>query len=408
VEAARVSNIRGVELVDGAQLDAFNRLRTSHPATVMAYQNRYDESDLLWEDDLTGSGTATHLPNESSMRLRVTTSGDKVIRQTRHYHPYQPGKSQRILLTSVPGAAETNVRRRFGLFDANNGLFFEETAGTKYVVRRTYTSGSPVDNTVAQASWNLDTLDGSGPSGVTLDWSKSQIALIDYQWLGVGRVRMGFEIDGKPYYCHEFKNTNSLATVYMTTGSLPLRYEIEATGVPGATSDLIAVCGSVDSEGGLDFGRGYPFSVSNGTATRSVSAQTCILSIQPKATFNSITNRILIIPETFSVYTDGAGVWELIYGHTIGGSPSYASANADSGVEYDVAGTTVTGGIVIASGYITSAVGGAANQLSEQVASILPLTLDISGANPKNLSVVYTPLTGSDAAAASISWREVR
>ena len=407
-----MSLIRNVTLEDGAQLDAFSRLRVSEPETILSYSNRYDDNELLWEHSLTGGGTNTHLPDEAAIRLRVASSGDRVIRQTRAYHPYQPGKSQFIKITTVVGAAVSNVQKDVGYYDEENGIFLRQTtAGVLQWAQRSSTSGSAVTTTVNQSSWNIDPLDGSGPSGITLDITKAQILVIDLQWLGVGRVRVGFDIDGIVYYAHEFLNANSKTTVYMTTATLPVRYDINATGVPGSTADLIAICSTVESEGGFEIADSLEFGASNGVTTRGVTAPATlgVISIRPKATFNSITNRGRILVENFGVYTDGDGFVELVYNPTLGGTPSWSSANADSIVEFDVAGTTVSGGITIAAAYVSSAAGPATQSLNARVASRLPLTLDISGANPIHMTVKYTPIgAGTDNVAAFIQWREIR
>jgi hypothetical protein len=388
----------------------------SNPATVMAYSNRYDTGSLFWEHVLTATGTATHLPNEASIQLRVAASGDKVVRQTRHYHPYQPGKSQSIKITSVMGAATANVRKRVGYFDEENGYYFEQDDdGAVYVVRRTATSGSAVNTEVAQASWNIDPLDGSGPSGLTLDLSKAQIFAIDMEWLGTGRVRMGFDISdgtvGKRHliYVHEWLNANTLTTVHITTAALPVRYEIEATGAIGGDTDLIAVCAAIDSEGGLDESRGVPFSANNGaTVVATSTTRTALVSIRPKATFNSITNRGQIIPESVSVYAAAGGVWELLYDSTLGGSPSWNSAHAHSVAEFSLSSGSSADGMVLRSGYIATATGAGSDAINTAFDIPLPLTLDAASTSPISLTLAFTALTGTPDAAGSINWRETR
>lgn len=154
-----------------------------------------------------------------------------------------------ILLTGVIGIGSSGITQEIGQFNDDNGLFFRIDDGIAYVVRRTKTSGSVVDNSVAQSSWNIDAMDGTGNSGITIDFDKTQIFIIDYEWLGVGRVRMGFVIGGSIYYCHEFLNSNVLTVVYMSTPNLPLRYSIENDGT-GAASTLDHICSTVISEGG--------------------------------------------------------------------------------------------------------------------------------------------------------------
>jgi len=394
--------------------DAFGRSRVSQPSTAFASVFQYDAAPGIWQSILTGTGTATFLPDEAAIRLRVAADGDKVVRQTYRYMRYLPGKSQLILVTGVVGAAVENVRKRFGYFDADNGLFFQQDGdGTVSVVRRSSASGAPVDVAVAQDDWNLDPMDGTGPSGITLDLSRPVIGVIDFEWLGVGRQRWGFNIDGMTYYVHENLWANRQgAGVYMTTANLPVRYEIEATGTPAAVADMMQICSTVVSEGGTDLeALSRIRSASNGVAAVSASTRRAILTVRPKATFNGIVNRADIKPVAVEFINTGATqvLVELVRNATLGGAPVFNSAGADSAVEYDVAGTGVTGGEVLWSGYVASAnQGGRLNvPFTGLLNSDIPLVLDHAGANPTNLSVVVTSLGAACACLSSITWREV-
>jgi hypothetical protein len=141
----------------------------------------------LFDEDLTGSGTVTYTANKSTVNLNVTTaSGDKVIRQSKRVMTYQPGKSLLNLNTFVMNAQEENLEQRIGMFDANNGIFFEDTGTGYQIVRRSYTSGASVDDPIAQSAWNGDKLDGTGASGYTLDPTKATILFMDlngWEWV---------------------------------------------------------------------------------------------------------------------------------------------------------------------------------------------------------------------------------
>ena len=389
----------------GGSADAFGRLRVSDPQTIFDYQAQYDAGPLLWEDDLTGSGTAAHSANGAAVSLTVTTaSGDKVTRQTRQYHRYQPGKSQLVFCTFVMGAGQANTDQRVGYFDDNDGIFLELTGTTLQIVRRTSTSGSPVDNAVTQANWNINTLS-------SLDITKSQIFVIDLEWLGVGSVRCGFVIDGQIIYVHQFKNANNLASVYMKTANLPVRFEIENTDTAAAGLTLSAICCSVISEGGFEESRGIPFSVSSGGTTVGVTttARTPIVSIRPKATFNSIVNRGAILPFNVSGYASSVGaLFEVIYGGALTGA-SFASVDTNSITEVDTSASAITGGQVVYS-FFVAAGGQVSNSTTNSIISRLPLVLDKAGANPKNLSLVATRIGGSgtSSCAGALFWQELR
>lgn len=407
-----------------AIIDAFGRQRVSNPTGLFDSQLQYDNSPLLWFEKETGGGGAAiaHLPNESSVRLRLSGATESLTRQTKSYIRYQPGKSQQIMMTFGPTTGTDGVTRRIGYFDDDNGIYFETTSEGAFLVKRSKVSGSIVNTRVAQADWNIDDLQGRGPSEVTLDISKVQILFIDLEWLGVGRVRVGFVAGGGINYVHEFKHANINTTTYMTTANLPLRYEITADGTATGNNDLVQICAGVFSEGGFDLQSGIPFSVSNEETTISVSSSIIpILSIRPKGTFNSIVNRTTILPRGFNIYAeDVATHYQVIYGGTLTG-PSFADVNATySGVEADVAASAITGGIVIDEGYVPAAsIGTNSDPATElkRFARTLPLALDIAGAHPTIanagasdvLTIAAQSVTGSASdTAVAIEWEELR
>src|SRR5210317_1095128 len=176
-----------IDFVDG-QVDAFRRLRVANPQTLFDSTNQYDETPLLWVTSANGTANADHHAPDSAVHLHVgSTAGDKIIRQTREYFRYQPGKSQLILTTIDYGTTDANnVSKSVGYFDDDNGIYFKRYANTNSWVLRSSSSGSMSETVVDQANWNLDTFDGNGPSGITLDATKSAILIVDLEWLGVG------------------------------------------------------------------------------------------------------------------------------------------------------------------------------------------------------------------------------
>lgn len=385
---------------DSPNLDAFHRMRISHPTGIFESTLTYDKQPLLWNEETVGTATSVHLPNESSVLMTVSANADSVIRQSRNFFRYQPGKSQLVFMTYAFGDGDANVRKRIGYFSAENGVFLEEINGTVWMVVRSKTSGSVVDTRIEQSSWNLDTF-------AAFDSTKAQIFVLDLEWLGTGRVRVGFVIDGKIRYVHEFLHANALDGVYMTSAQLPVRVEVVATDVPSAPNEFKTICASVISEGGQDQHIGFPFSVAN-TSTRAITvAKTPILSIQPKATFNSIANHVQVIQRGLSAFNSGnaGALIEVIYNGTLTGA-SFASVDASSVMEFDTAATVITGGIIVLSFFIP-----ATNQskTSEQamITGRLPLSLDLAGANPTPLTIAITNL-GTVSVAGAFNWQEYR
>jgi hypothetical protein len=257
-------------------------------------------------------------------------------------------------------------------------------------------------------------MDGTGPSALTLDETKAQIFVIDLEWLGVGSARIGFVIDGNIHYVHQFNHANIIDSVYMTTANLPLRYEITNTGASVASS-IKQICAMVTSEGGV---QEADLTLSDlNTALRVVTnAELPVIAIRPSINYpqsGSITNRALILPTKWSLYTeDGPLYYKLVHGGTVV-SGAWNAVDADnSGVEVNKTGTAITGGIVIDSGVIAAKAGNAVQKVPGGEAGENPsdlfLSLDIAGTVPTEFAIVCQRLTATDTdTACSITWKEI-
>lgn len=250
--ADQYGDLVGAANPSGMAVDAFGRARVSQPLTLFDSFHRYNQNERFVTSN-TANTSVSYDANQSTVSLNIDAqSGSKVVRESKRVFVYQPGKSLQILNTFVFNAAKDNLVQRVGYFNSDNGVFFQQSESTKSFVLRSKGSGSVNNNIVTQSSWNIDTLDGNGPSKLTIDTTKAQISFFDIEWLGVGSVRCGFIINGKFIHCHTFHHANVIDSVYMTTSMLPIRYEIENTGVTSSPSSLKQICSAVISEGGYD------------------------------------------------------------------------------------------------------------------------------------------------------------
>lgn len=399
--------LRRLKLEYGTPTDAFSRARVSNPDTVFDSEFQYDIQPLIYEASAANSGTVTHSANLSSAALTTAAvASSTAIIQSKQYHRYVPGKSQIIYMTSVVGAAVSGVVKRMGYFEASDGIYLEQNGVTDVAfVRRTSTSGSVVNNRVVQADWSLDPLDGSGRSGVDLDLSLSQILVIDLQWLGMGRVRVGFDIGGQIFYAHEFLCANVLSVPFIKTPNLPVRWESVGNGV----STMYATCASVQSEGGQDRYFSYGFGYHRASVTAGSGSQTYAFSVRPKATFNSITNRMLIRPTLFDCLVTGNNpvLVEIYYGTAVGGAPSWTDMQATySALQVDTAGTP-SGGFLVNSFPVNATATGALSA-THVFTSRYPLALDIAGTGYNHFTVYVTGVGGASACTPGMTWEEVR
>lgn len=336
--------------------DPFARSRISAPFGIFDSKQLYVKDQILMIESLSGGATSTYVTNDASVRLTLpVTNGASAIRQSKVNIPYQPGRSTLSYLTGVMGAPKANVRQRWGLFDTNDGVFWEQTTSGLSVVRRTSVSGSPVDNVVPQASWNLDTLDGLGPSGLTLDPSMMNLYVIDLAWLGVGGARLGVLFDGHLIYCHKFETANQLTTVFIKTPALPIRYEIVNTGTAASDTSLLQTCCAAFSEGGLD-PIGFPVVATNGVATRTIGAGVTVPMVATRLRSGFHKGFLIPLEISAAVLTPDDLYYELIVGGTLTGG---AWVDAGIGSEVNVSATSLSGGLVVQAGYLSENAGSA-------------------------------------------------
>jgi hypothetical protein len=339
----------------GTAGDAFGRMRTSSPLTLFDSSHRYRDNGL-WATSTGTGGTYVFSSGEGLINMNVTTaSGAEVIRETTKVCSYQPGKSLQVMNTFVMASGKANLRQRAGYFGAANGIYVE-VSGTSApsFVERNSVSGSVAETRVAQTDWNVDKLDGKGPSGFTLDITKAQIQWTDIEWLGLGTVRVGFVINGQFVHCHSFHHANLITSTYMTTASLPVRYEIENLGVTASNSTLKQVCSTVISEGGYELrgaqnAVGTPVNAPYNLATAPTVYP--IVSIRLKSTrLDAIV--ILTAISLMGITNNASYNWKVIVGGTTTGG-TWSNLGDDSSVEYkiDASSFTLGTGRVLASGF---------------------------------------------------------
>jgi hypothetical protein len=359
LEVTTVSNSPVQIQPAGVAGDAFGRLRTSEPFTLFDSSHRFSVNGN-WSTSGAVSGDATHNAAQGLVDLAVTTtSGSLVYRETNKVFPYQPGKSLLVMATFVMAPGQTNLRQRVGYFGTNNGIYLQKLGTTTSIVKRSYVSGSVVNTVIAQSSWNEDKLDGTGKSGITLDTTKAQIFWADFEWLGVGTVRTGFVIDGQFIVCHTFDHANIIDSTYITTATLPLRYEIEALDTLGSAATLKEICATVISEGGYEL-RGQSRSITTpitGAYTFTTSGVNYpIAAIRLKTSPDRLDS--VVIPNALSFMGQGQnGVfnWKVIAGGTVSGG-TWTSADSGSSVNYNLSGASISGGTVIAQGFTSSTI----------------------------------------------------
>ncbi len=309
-----------------AGVDAFGRLRVSNPVTLFDATNVNAISNKFFSYT-SGSSSITHNNSRSSADLAVSGAG-VAYRQSKRRMSYQPGKSFLILNTFVMDTPQDGLTQMVGLWDTSNGITFStEDTDLAMSIRN-----EGVVNKVIQSNWNVDKLDGTGPSGLTLDVTKSQIFFIDIEWLGVGSVRTGFVINGQYVIAHIFHNANINDAVYTRTVNLPVRFHIESNG-PSAT--MQSICSSVISESGYEaraIGR------VDGTATlNGVNVGTDWVNL---ATIRLSNTNAIVVPAGIDILNISNTDFE--WGLFVDATPSSAFTYNPSSSNVEIATNTVT------------------------------------------------------------------
>jgi len=333
-------NCTQVEFCDTAY-DAFRRLRTSDPHTLISIAHHYGKNNQNVAEYTDGTISSAHQSGQSCIDMECTTSTDSdshIIRQSRKYAEYQPGKSLLWMGTGVlnagSGGNEANCLTQIGLYDDDNGVFFSHQNSVVSVNIRNTTT----DTSVAFTAFNVDRLDGTGPSRVKLDATQAQILWTDVEWLGVGRVRFGIVVAGKLHICHVFHHANQVTHPYMESANLPIRYEIKSTASTAAGGKLRMICSTVVSEAGYDtVGQPWAHGRLNGDTVEVNNTEKCILALRLKTAYH----RARIGIRSFQLLATASGdfVYRLYHWRAPTTDPmttgTWTSVHADSALEYN-------------------------------------------------------------------------
>ena len=382
-----VTNVNAA-IQDGHHVDAFRRLRTSTPFTLFESQLTTTQQDLLWETIVTGAGTTTYLQEQAALLLEVTNVGDEVIRQTYEYIRYQPGKSQLVLMTGVLGDSP-NVVSNIGYGDDSNGLFFRNNQGTPELVIRSSATGAFQETVIPYDDWD---------ETPEIDFTKTQIFVIDFEWLGVGRVRFGFDLGTEVVYVHESINQNIKEEVYMGTANLPARYDIKSISGVGT---LKQICTSILSEGGYEQ-KGIIRSVDLDTTSKSVGTSfTPIISIR----LNPNTPHAQILPEGVSIIqtsNNSTLLYKVMVNCELTGD-SWQDIDSNSITQYDTSASNCSGGYQIDSDYIQPRVSGT---VAVDFNNMPPLSSKYDG-TPIILTIMAKTDSGTAPVFGGITFREL-
>ncbi len=413
MRADRYGNIYD-DLGQGFSGDLFGRLKISEPYTLFDSTHRYTQ-DGDFDDVVVGSGsTVGIITAQSTATLGIgTTAGCSIVRESKRVFAYQPGKALQVLQTFVFNPAKQNLVQRAGYGSSENGIFIELDGSQLNIIKRTAISGTVSTITVPQSQWNRDTLDGTGfstsnPSGIALDMTKAQLMFSEYEWLGVGCARVGFvNANGIFHTAHVFNHANTLDSVYITTATLPVRYEIQNTGITTSASTMKQICVSVQSNGGYEKRQAEDVVRITSAVTVNSSSFVPLLSIR----LAPGREDAVIIPHEFAVLPDSTNpsTFEvaLIKNATLTNASFATTSTSSPNIQRDISATALTGGTIVKNDYLTSS-----NKATAPLNVVQEYNWDLQlGRTQSKVSDIYTlamrSVSGSGTAIGSLSFYDL-
>lgn len=355
---------------DSPSIDAFGKWRVSNPTTLFDNKQIVDSGSFNFDIKTVNSATVTWNSGSAQSTFKVTnTSGSRAIKQSKDIFIYQPGKSQQIILTGKFDNKVDGIKKNIGFFDDNDGFFFQVSGSSFGIVLRKTINGVKTDTFISQSTWNLDKMNGLGPSGNILDISKAQIYTFDFEWLGVGRIRYGVVQKGILNYVHEINNYNTLETVYLRNPNLPIRYEISTHKNTTTGSLMTQICSTVISEGGFTNNGKRMVVTSYAGGAIGASEYSALILIR----YSGVNSKCAqIIPEQLDLLikpgnsSPFAGRWDLLINPTVTNALTWnnVSGSVVSQVAVSNGNPIVSRGTTVATGYFA---GTAANSVATQI-----------------------------------------
>lgn len=373
---------------------AFGELEVAQLEPHVELRFNYGLNTRLYEDVSANSGTFTIGSGLASVQSGTNSSGLGAMHSLETL-AYIPGLGGKVRFTAMFTTGVADSIQHAGIADADDGYGFGYD-GVDFGVFRlkggTY-------NWIPQTSWSEDKMDGTGPSGMTLDQTKLNVYQVQYQWLGAGQINFFLEDDdtGEFVRVHSIKYTNRNTTPSINNPTLPLSLHSENTG---NTTNLTIKSSSMAAftEGQFD-NPGLITDVDvEGISYLTASGEVPILSIRSRTTYQSVTNRVVSQGVDIGVSADGTkpAIFRMYVNGALTGA-SFSDVNTNNSVlESDTSATAITGGTKI----LTIPVG-------KEDAKIIDLTVRKQDIHPGDLVTITVECDSNSTVGADITFREL-
>lgn len=397
VESSTLTNI-------GPELNSqFNELRVSEKNSIVELKSVYGLSELR---DIT-VGTV----DNNSVEFVITTgaAGADVsylqsIERGRYLAGFAAEAGIGVRTESMPTGDQV---MRWGLFDDQNGAFFGvDSTGIFVAIRRQNPSPPPVFNEtiIYQNSWNIDSLDGTGPSGLTLNLADGNIFQIVFTWYGYGVIEYRVVVQNPETLAQEVITVHRYKPVMETSftdPNLPLRGEADNGGTPDNPLELFvsgrqySIIGNVNPE--------FRITAASRSTTPPSAATQALISFRRKPIFPAGSNRansVSVKLQSLDLAPSAPLFYEVVLGGTVAGA--YGAVPGipvnETALEVNLTPGIPVGGISVFKGV---AAGGGGNRV---LASSELLDLELAGTDP--ITLVVETISGSNQILSTLSLKE--
>lgn len=184
-----------------------------------------DQNGIFWEYDGTNLSVVQRTGTKQIAGTIAVASDDNLVTGTNTRFRQQLKTGDRIIIKGMTHVV-TNVTSDTSMTVAPDFRGVNSISGAKAML--------VTDKKVKQEDFNLDTVDGNGPSGYNFDYAKMQMIGIQYSWYGAGFIDfMCRGADGNFVFVHRMRNSNVNTEAFMRSGNLPVRYEVSNEGPSG-------------------------------------------------------------------------------------------------------------------------------------------------------------------------------
>ncbi len=320
-------------------------IAVSNPIAEMQFT--YNVNSCLAIESVTGSSSILYANGMAVLQVNGNGDSAKISNTIRAYD--QAGQGVACVFAAIYGSGE-ETSQIAGIGNDTDGFFFECNSSIFGILYR----NNSVNVFIPQVDWNVDPMNGTGLSGMNLDFTLGNIFKIQYQELEFGNIKFFVEssFTGELILVHQINYANANTSPSLTNTGLQLMAEVVSSGGNTALN--------ISSMGLFIEGEVNPYLGIRNTVSGSKNVSTLpnnILTIQNNTVFETQANQSMVIPDQLSLFNSPGGTGDAIFSlylNPVVDDPFFSNISSNSVVSYDTTGTTFNGGILLGTFYLSS------------------------------------------------------